>query len=104
VRGRGPGCGARTLPLAVNVLAVPDSDHDDLRDSILDGVNDAVPSDANPISVVLAGKLLGSLWPGIFAESTNGVYDSLSVRFLIDGLDLLGRRGFDQDPITSHAV
>jgi len=81
-----------------------DPDHDDEQLPVPDRVDDSIPADSYAIPVALSGELLATRRPRIIGQRTDASHDALTVLLLVNGLDLLGRRRLDEDPITCHAA
>ena len=107
--GSDPASRNRTFPLlrsyrlerAIDILAV--ADFDDVYDELVvfNSIHDSILPLADSIAV-LTGQLLTSHRAGVVPELLDPLYDALTILFPGNGLDLLHRRGFCQNPISSH--
>ena len=75
----------------------PDSEH-----IVLNGVNDAIISLADSITL-LAGELFATRWPRIFFKKVNGIDDALEV-LCGDGIKVLYGRSLKIDLICGHCA
>ena len=90
--------------LSIDILPVCDSDHEHDQLIVGDGIDNSIMTDADAISVTLPSELFAPSRSRFFRQLENLRHDALPISLLVNGLDLLGRRRLDQDPITCHAA
>jgi hypothetical protein len=59
---------------------------------VIDEVNDSIMALANPVSVVVAGELLGVVGPGVRRKPCDPFDDSATIFLRADGFDFLDCR------------
>ena len=69
-----------------------------------DRVDDSILTDPDAVSVTLPRELFAPSRSRLFRQGENLRHDALPISLWVNGLDLLGRRRLDQDPITCHAA
>ena len=87
------------LPVYLTPLADPyDEDH---KRVILDRIDDSVGALSDAVSI-LGRQLFAPSWMRVLGKGPYFGNDTLSVRFLRNGLDLSNGRWLDQDSISCH--
>ena len=88
----------------INVLAMPNPDHDDDQFPVPDRVDDSIPADSYTIPIVRSNELLATWRTRILGQRTDTGHDALTVLFGVNGLKFLGGGRLDEDLIACHAV
>ncbi len=83
-------------------MADPHDHHDQL--GAPDRIDDPVSADTDPVPISYPRQLFDTGGTGIDCQRSNGSDDALAILLLADSLDLFGRRGLEDDPITCHAA
>ena len=90
--------------LAIDVLAMADTDDDNEQLPVSYRVDDSKSANPHTIPILPSRKLFTTSRSRIVPERMNRRHDALTVRLLINGLDLLGCGRLDQDAISCHAA
>ena len=99
----GVRCRAMLGGLKIDVSAVRDPDAE--QPSRRRRLSRQLDSDQfGPGSDRLPGELFAPDRPSLLPQRANARHDALPVFLLVNGLNLLGRRRLDQDPIACHAA
>jgi len=96
--------GAVSINSSIDVLAMPDPDHDDDQFPVTDRVDDSIPADPHAIPIAFSGELLATRRPRILGQRTDAGHDALTVLFGVNGLKFLGCGRLDENPIACHAA
>ena len=83
---------------------MPNPDHDDEQLPVPDRVDDSIPAHSHTVPVALAGEFLATRRPRIIGQRTDAGHDALTVLFLVNRLNFLGRGRLDENPKACHAA
>jgi hypothetical protein len=81
-----------------------DLDDLDKPSCIVHRVDDSVGPLAYTIALVVSGELLAARWTRILCERLNSRSDSDADGARLNGFELLGRGGLDEEAIACHAA
>ena len=89
---------------AVHVFAVGDFVYRHFVQPVIDEIDNPVLALPHPVTIDVTCKLFRSGCPGIARQALNSLDNALAICLGAERLNFLCRRGFDQEPISGHAV
>lgn len=88
--------------LSIHLSSMANSVYRDCSPGIVDQVDHAIGSLAQPVQVVVARQFFGARWSRFSGQHSNPVDDSPPIGLAVYAIKFLRRGGLDVQPICGH--